>query len=68
MADTRILIEVKNDVKFKKIEGSLRLLKNKLTWTQKDESTPKIEILYSEIKGKRFFMGSTAEYSVLYNT
>lgn len=61
MADTRILIEVKNDVKFKKIEGSLRLLKNKLTWTQKDESTPKIEILYSEIKVQRISPDSSSK-------
>ena len=49
MADT--LIEIKNDVKFKKIEGTLRLLKNRIVWMQKDESTPKVEIFYSDIKG-----------------
>ena len=51
MADGKLLLEVKNDVKFKKTEGTLRLLKNKLVWIQKGETVPKFECLYSDIKG-----------------
>lgn len=51
MADSKLLLEVKNDVKFKKIEGSLRLLKTKLVWIQKGVETPKFECHYADIKG-----------------
>ena len=51
MADSKLLLEVKNDVKFKKIEGSLRLLKSKLVWIQKGAETPKFECHYADIKG-----------------
>ena len=51
MADGKVLVEVKNDVKYKKADGTLRMLKNKIVWLQKDESVPKLEINYSDIKG-----------------
>ena len=52
MADAKVLVEIKNDVKYKKVDGSLKLLRNKIVWIEKNESVPKVEIFYSDIKGK----------------
>ncbi|XP_065070784.1 general transcription factor IIH subunit 1-like [Rhopilema esculentum] len=61
MADGKLLLEVKNDVKFKKTEGTLRLLKNKLAWIQKGETVPKFECLYSDIKVQRISPDSSSK-------
>ena len=53
MADAKVLTEVKDTVKYKKVDGTLRLVKNKISWIHKEESTPKIDIFYSDIKGSR---------------
>ena len=62
MADGKILLEVKSNVKFKKNDGKLHLLTNKLVWIQTDVNSSKFECQYSEIKGKigRFYVSCCA--------
>jgi len=48
-------------VKYKKVDGTLRLIKNKISWIQKEESTPKIEIFYSDIKVQRISPDSSSK-------
>eukprot|EP00794_Sanderia_malayensis_P018270 gene18270-20090_t len=61
MADGEVLLEVKCNVKFKKNDGTLRVLKNNIEWILKDATIPKFDCKYSDIKVQRISPDSSSK-------
>ena len=53
MDNKEVLLQFKNTIKFKKTDGTLKLIADKLVWTPVGSEVPKVECPYSEIKVQR---------------